>query len=180
VKFGEGPREFERVEMVMTPMIDVCFQIIIFFIANMRIILPEGDFNITMPATAPGRGASPSGAGLGSSAGQGDLKAAAELPAIKISLFADRSGSLAGIQIGERPIGTFKELRNWIRGLCGTDRGPAGGAASPEVEIDFDYNLKYEFVMDAVNAISGYPAEDRQSVVRMIEKIKFGTLRRPK
>jgi len=34
--------------------------------------------------------------------------------------------------------------------------------------------------MDAVTAISGYPAEDKRTVVRMIEKIKFGALHRPK
>ncbi len=71
-------------------------------------------------------------------------------------------------------------MRRQIRGLCAADRGPADAAASPEVEIDFDYNLKYQFVMDAVTAISGYPAEDKRTVVRMIEKIRFGTLRRPK
>jgi biopolymer transport protein ExbD len=159
-------------------MIDVCFQIIIFFIANMRIILPEGDFNVTMPAAAPGRGVSAPGTGPGIAPGSGDK--AAELPAIKIRLYADRNGSLASMQIGERQIATFKELRNWFRGLCGTDRGPAAGAASPEVEIDFDYNLRYEHVMETVNAISGYPTEDKRNVVRMIEKIKFGTLRRPR
>jgi len=180
VKLGAGSGEYQRLDPVMTPMIDVCFQIIIFFIANMRIILPEGDFNVTMPAAAPrvGRPASPSGGGGGASAGQAALPA--ELPAIRIQLLADKSGELAGIQIGERPIGTFKELRAQIRGLCAADRGPADATASPEVEIDFDYNLKYEFVVDAVTAISGYPAEDKRTVVRMIEKIRFGTLRRTK
>jgi biopolymer transport protein ExbD len=177
VKFGKDRGEYERVDPVMTPMIDVCFQIIIFFIANMRIILPEGDFSITMPAAVPGRPTAPSGTGV--SANQGESPPS-ELPAIKIRLFADRNGNLAGIQLVERPIGSFKELRSQIRGLCAADRGPAGGGASPEVQIDFDYNLRYEFVMDAVDAISGYPTEDRQSVVRMIEKIKFGTPRKPR
>ena len=34
--------------------------------------------------------------------------------------------------------------------------------------------------MRAVTAISGYLAEDKQTMVRMIEKIKFGTPQRPK
>ena len=178
MRFGEGPREFQRVEMVMTPMIDVCFQIIIFFIANMRIIMPEGDFNVTMPAAVPRAGRATAPAGGGAAAGQTELPA--ELPAIRIHLLADKSGDLAGIQIGERSIGTFKELRSQIRGLCAADHGPADVAASPEVEIDFDYNLKYQFVMDAVSYVSGYPAEDKRTVVRMIEKIRFGTLHRPK
>jgi biopolymer transport protein ExbD len=175
VKFAKATGEFQRLEMVMTPMIDVCFQIIIFFIANMRIILPEGDFGVTMPAAAPGatRTAVPTG-------GAGGGLAGAELPAIKIHLFADKNGGLAGIQMGQRAIGTFQDLRRQIRDLCGLDRGPAGAAAGMEVEIDFDYNLKYKYVMDTVSYISGYPAEDKQTIVRMIEKIKFGTMQRPK
>ena len=124
MKFGAGSGEYQRVDPVMTPMIDVCFQIIIFFIANMRIILPEGDFNVTMPAAVPkaGRAASLSGGGGSSAAGQGEQPAPAELPAIRIHLLADKSGNLAGIQIGERPIGTFKELRS--RNPRSLRRGP--------------------------------------------------------
>ena len=139
--------------------------------------MPEGDFNVTMPAAVPRAGQATAPAGGGGAAGQGELPA--ELPAIKIHLLADKSGDLAGIQIGERPISTFKELRSQIRGLCAADHGPAETAATPEVEIDFDYNLKYQFVIDAVTAISGYTAEDK-TTVRMIEKIRFGTLHRPK
>ena len=75
--------------------------------------------------------------------------------------------------MGQRPIRTFKELRREIRQLCGIDRGPAAASTSPEVEFECDYNLKYEYVVDAVTAISGYLANDDQTVVRMIEKIRF-------
>ncbi len=33
----------------MTPMIDVVFQLLIFFMLTLKIIAPEGDFNINMP-----------------------------------------------------------------------------------------------------------------------------------
>jgi hypothetical protein len=49
-----------------------------------------------------------------------------------------------------------------------------------EVEIDSDENLRYEYVVDAVSATSGYVADDKKTVVRMIEKVRFGTLRKPK
>jgi biopolymer transport protein ExbD len=179
MKFGNATGEFQRLEMTMTPMIDVCFQIIIFFIANMRIILPEGDFGVTMPAAAPGASRA-AGAGVAAPAGQKDPALAAELPTIKIHLFADKNGGLAGIQMGQRAIANFEDLRRQICDLCGLDRGPAGAIAGIEVEIDFDYNLKYEFVMRAVTAISGYMADDKQTVVRMIEKIKFGTPKKPR
>ena len=165
MRFGKGTGDFQRVEMMMTPMIDVCFQMIIFFVANMRIFLPEGNFNIEMPAASP-QGGTPSDD--------------AQMPPIKIRLQADKEGNLAGIQMGQRAIHTFKELRGEIRQLCGADRGPAAASASPEVEFECDYNLKYEYVVDAVTAISGYPANDDQTIVRMIEKIRFIPPQEPK
>jgi hypothetical protein len=33
--------------------------------------------------------------------------------------------------------------------------------------------LKYEYVVDAVTAVSGYLSSDDQTVVRLIEKIRF-------
>ena len=43
----------------------------------------------------------------------------------------------------------------------------------PEVELDCDYQLKYEHVMRAITAISGYIDPDTGRVIRVIEKIKF-------
>jgi biopolymer transport protein ExbD len=163
--------------MTMTPMIDVCFQIIIFFIASMRVILPEGDFNITMPVAQPaGQAGSPTGTLPGSSGSENSM-GSAELPSVKIQLLANSNGELAEIRLGNRAIGSFKELRRQVRELCNVDRGPAGGGATPEVDIGFDYNLKYAYVMDAVTSISGYVADDKRTVIRMIDKIRFGTLK---
>jgi biopolymer transport protein ExbD len=158
VRFGTGAGDFQRVEMMMTPMIDVCFMMIMFFVVNMRIFSPEGNFNVEMPAGSPEAGAHGNDA---------------QIPPIKIRLRANKDGTLAGIRMGQRAIRTFKELRREIRQLCGIDRGPAAASTSPEVEFECDYNLKYQYVVDAVTAISGYLANDQQTVVRMIEKIRF-------
>jgi biopolymer transport protein ExbD len=37
----------------MTPMIDVVFQLLIFFMCTLKVIEPEGDFDISMPLGAP-------------------------------------------------------------------------------------------------------------------------------
>ena len=44
----------------MTPMIDIVFQLNIFFLFTFKIILPEGDFNIHMPSAAAARAVEPS------------------------------------------------------------------------------------------------------------------------
>ena len=47
----------EKIELQMTPMIDIVFQLLIFFIFSLRISAQEGDFNISMPLAAPNAGA---------------------------------------------------------------------------------------------------------------------------
>ena len=42
-------RRLEKVAVNMTPMIDVVFQLMIFFMLTFNIIAPEGDFDVRMP-----------------------------------------------------------------------------------------------------------------------------------
>jgi biopolymer transport protein ExbD len=163
MKFASGG-ELEKLEMNMTPMIDVCFQLIIFFMLSLRLYSPEGDFSIKMPLTAIQEG----------------LPDEAQVPPVKVRMHADQNGNLSAMEMGQRPLKDFKELRFQMRQIAGLDRGPAGSAMNTEVELDCDYELKFEHVVSALTAISGYMADDKQSVVRMVEKIKFAPPRRPK
>ena len=43
----------------MTSMIDIVFQLLIFFIMTFKIVAPEGDFNIRMPKAAPSQNSTP-------------------------------------------------------------------------------------------------------------------------
>ena len=163
MKLVKGGGEAEKLEMNMTPMIDVCFQLLIFFMLSLRLYSAEGDFSIKMPIAAPQEG----------------LPDESQTLPIKIRLRADRNGNLTGIEIGQRKLATFEALHHEIRTLAGLDRGPTGTPTSAEVELDCDYNLKFEYVVRALTAISGYVADDKQTIVRMIEKIKFAPPRKP-
>jgi biopolymer transport protein ExbD len=154
--------ELEKLEMNMTPMIDVCFQLIIFFMLSLRLFSPEGDFSITMPLAAPREGLPPP----------------KQTPPVRIRLSADRHGNLAGIQMGQRMLTNFKELHDQIREVSKLDRGPGATPGSAEVELDCDYNLKFEYVVAALTSVAGYVANDKQTVVRMIEKIRFAPPRK--
>jgi biopolymer transport protein ExbD len=144
----------EKVELQMTPMIDVVFQLMVFFIFTLKIVTQEGDFNIRMPIAAPREGIP-------------DLD---QLPPIKVRMRAGSDGKLVGMALNERAVPDFATLRNHIIGLVGTDAGPVRDAA--EVELDCDYNLHYSYVIDAITAVSGYLTDDRK-VVKLVEKIKF-------
>jgi biopolymer transport protein ExbD len=150
----------ERLEFDMTPMIDCCFQLIIFFMLTLRYAQPEGDFNIKMPL------------GTTSVARPDD----AALPPIRVRLRATGDGKLAGIQLNERPIAGFADLRSLVRSL-GAGGGPGAGDRGPEVELDCDYNLKFSYTVQAITAVTGYLADDGQTIVKLVDKIKFAAPR---
>jgi len=156
--------EAERLEFNMTPMIDVCFQLIIFFMLSMKLFSLEGDFSVRMPIAAPQEG----------------LPDESQTPQVKIRLHSDSKGNLIAMEMGQRKVATFKELQHQVREVSDQDRGPSGTGTAAEVELDCDYNLRYEYVISALSAVSGYMADDKQTIVRMIEKIKFAPPRKPK
>lgn len=145
----------DKVEMQMTPMIDIVFQLLTFFVMSFKIVTQEGDFNIKMPLAAPGPSSD----------------AEPPLPPIRIRLTANDQGQLSGIQMGERSLGSFKELNTAIMQMVGTDEGP-GLRSEAEAEIDADYNLHYREVVHAITAISGQVTPDGH-IVKLIEKLKF-------
>jgi len=150
----------QRIDMNMTPMIDVCFQLLIFFMLTLKILSPEGDFNIKMPLAAPSEG----------------VPEPDQLPPVKIRLRAQSSGALEVIQLGDRSLGkSFPALRAQMRDIVGDAPGP--GASSAEVELDCDYNLRYIYVIEAISAVSGY-VKDGQ-IQKLVEKIKFSPPRKP-
>jgi biopolymer transport protein ExbD len=156
-----GARE-EKIELQMTPMIDIVFQLLIFFIMTFKIVVPEGDFNIKMPLSAPSQG--PPDENL--------------TPPIKVRLTTSGGGSV-GIRMNDTPIGDFTQLRGRVVGLIGDERGPGSIADSAEVEFDCDYDLDYKHVIQAISAVSGYISPDKK-VIKLIEKIKFAPPRPPR
>ena len=153
----------DKVELMMTPMIDVVFQLLIFFTLTFKITAPEGDFNVKMPLSAP-------------SAGVPDDQS---LPPIKVRLRAASDGRLAQIGFGERSLGTdFRALRTQIRQMIGDTGGP-GALASTEVEFDCDYDLRYEYVVEAITAVSGYLDPQTGQIYKLVEKVKFSPPRPP-
>lgn len=149
----------------MTPMIDVVFQLLIFFLLTLRINEPEGEFQINMPL---------------------DEKAAPSneiaLPPIKVRLIANEDGSLNSIVFGERNLGggpdVFERLNQVILQTVGGNQ--TGGAASEtEVEIDADYQLDYSYTIRAVSACTGAIDPATNQPVRYVDKIKFTPPKRP-
>lgn len=147
----------DKIPIDMTPMIDIVFQLLTFFIMTLKIATVEGDFNIKMPLAAP-------------RAGTPDPN---QLPPLKLVMQADSAGNCRNLQLGDRAFNgpedeRWAQLHNYIASVV----GEGSAAASAEVELDCDYNLKYENVIRAITAVSGRVAEDGQ-IIKLVEKIKF-------
>jgi len=148
----------EKVDINMTPMIDVVFQLLSFFVMSFKIVAQEGDFNIKMPLAAPREGLPDN-----------------STPPLKVRLQSNAQGQLTNISLNDNNFNTsFQSLHEYIASVVGKESGPSREAF--EVDLDCDYNLKYQYVVEAVTAVSGYREGDQ--VVKLVEKIKFSPPRK--
>jgi len=152
-------RAKNKTKLQMTPMIDIVFQLLVFFVMTFTIVAIEGDFNIRMPRTSA------------------NVMPPMDLP-IVIALRADAEGELThavmdDLQIsGDTTQAVFAQMRRRVRAQVPDAGGPGREPSQQEVEFDCDYNLKYKYVIDAITAVSGYVDDDNR-VKKVIEKIKF-------
>jgi biopolymer transport protein ExbD len=185
-----------KIDINMTPMIDVVFQLLTFFMLTLKTVIVEGDFNIRMP--------------LGASAGAAEDN---PIPPLVLKMTATPEGRLAAVQMGGKSI-VGQEL---IGELAGADAmlEAAGGdkktldqarkakqqaaekltatlqarivdtfgndlarAELTELELDCDPGLKYDHVVSAITAASGIV--QGTEVVPLIQKIKFSPPRKAK
>ncbi|MDG2220329.1 MAG: biopolymer transporter ExbD [Rubripirellula sp.] len=151
--------EGHKAELSMTSMIDIVFLLLVFFVMTFKIVELEGDFSVRMPLA-------------GREAVSMDPT---DLP-LKLRLRANQEGRLTSMSLNEIDLGTdFDQLRANVVSLIGST-SPMEGEDGPEIEIDTDYNLRYEYVIRSITAVSGY--KDGNEIVKLIEKIKFAKPRR--
>ena len=108
-----------KIDINMTPMIDIVFQLLAFFIMTLKIVQPEGDFDVRMP--------------LGAAAAAAPDEE--QIPPIRIRLTAGETG-LGGIEMNGTAVASFEELQERVIALVGLDSGPNSIADKTEVELD--------------------------------------------
>lgn len=151
----------EKVELQMTPMIDVVFQLLSFFLFSFKIVTQEGDFSINMPRDAAASSETPE-----------DIKP------IRITLRSNPNGELSAILLGNQPIASLAGLHSEIMSMAGGAGGPTSAASLLEVELDCDYDLHYEHTVNAINQIVGHVTETGE-IVKLIDRIKFSPPKPP-
>jgi biopolymer transport protein ExbD len=151
--------EPEEIKINMTAMIDIVFQLLVFFIMTFKVVAMEGDFNIKMPL------ASESADSLDE-----------ELPdLITVRLEAGENGNISSIIVDDsetlREATMFPDLTNIVEERLAADGDPEQ-ASETEVEFDIAYNLKYSYTVKAIEAVSGKVLPDG-AVKTLIKKVKF-------
>ena len=160
---GKSSDKNEKIELQMTPMIDIVFQLLVFFIMTFNVVAQEGDFNIRMPAIG---------------APQDQLEDI-EKQTLKVRMRADAAGNLKELKLDDAVLGgdtlsaKFANLHNKILSKVQDAGGPDEAANLLEVEFECDYDLKYNNVIEAITAVSGSRARDSDKVSKLIENIKF-------
>lgn len=154
----------QEVKGDMTPMIDMVFQLLIFFILTLNIVDPEGDFYLRLPK--PGS----------AQAQQNDLM---QKP-LRITLVSNIDGDLTRVFIGDKPCKMRTSTdpdENDVRARIRSAMGTAAGAKE-DFEIELGWggpgatSLKYRYVLKMVGICTGERQPDG-TVKTLVEKIKF-------
>ena len=150
----------EEIKINMTAMIDIVFQLLVFFIMTFKVVAMEGDFNIKMPL------ASESADSLDE-----------ELPdLITVRLDAGENGNISSITVDDsevlREATMFSDLTSIVEERLAAEGDPEQ-TAETEVEFDIAYNLKYSYTVKAIAAVSGKVLPDGEGIKTLIKKVKF-------
>jgi len=157
MKVRKGAKS-DKIELQMTPMIDIVFQLLVFFIMTFNIVEVEGDFGIQLP---------------GAPAQHTEI----EVAPVKLSLrmTANDDGTLKSLTLDGTKMNSFEQLHQLILKKKPIGAGPASDDLDFEVEIQSDYKLKYENVIQAITAVRGkrQKVAGKDEIITLIDKIRF-------
>lgn len=148
--------ESGKIPIDMTPMIDIVFQLLTFFVMTLKIASAEGDFYIRMPLAKPHPG----------------TVCHENLPPIRLHLKSNDAGDCTRIVMNETEFSGPDRWDRVHRHLAGIV-GEGNLAKEAEVELHCDPQLHYEHAMAAITAVSGRIDPENGQVVKLIGKINF-------
>lgn len=145
-------RPLGGVKIDMTPMIDIVFQLLVFFALTLKVASLEGDLAMQPPAEK---------SVLGS--------AAPLVPPLVVALRADEQGGLRAVELNGRPLESIAELHREVVAILGPDRALA---AQAEARLDCDEHLAYQHTIAAVTALTGTPQRGG-GIQPLVGKVRF-------
>ena len=159
------PTENEDIKLNMTSMIDIVFQLLVFFILTFKVVVQEGDYNVRMPLNAV--------------APDSIDEESPEL--IRVMLRAGDSGGISSIEVddevevktivGDTVESLYAQLNEYVDAKVSAGSDPESGSET-QVKFDIDFNLKYGDTVRAIEAVSGKVLADG-AVKKLVENIKL-------
>lgn len=141
-------------QLQMCSLIDIVFLLLFFFVMTFKVASLEGDFNLQSA-----QGASPA------------IARPENIPVpLIVRLTATPGGDLADIRLNDAPLPDFDALHARVREVIGADTVSGGEAV--EVIFDCDYGLRYEHVVAALTAVSGF-RDDHGAIVPLARNVRF-------
>ena len=162
MKFRQKDDSDSEIKLNMTAMIDIVFQLLVFFIMTFKVTAMEADFNIRMPASS-----------------NTPPEKIVEFPptVIYVNLRAGQEREISGIDVDDgvnqksfNDKDMYEQLTKFVEETITAEGDPS---AAEEVEVEFTIAevLKYRYTVRAIEAVSGKIEGD--TVKTLIEKIKF-------
>lgn len=204
MKFRNTKSEAEKIEPQMAPMIDVVFQLLIFFMLTLKIIEPEGDFSINMPQGRPAPDPNQqvqlqpqviemraNADGTLNYINYGGLKytPAPETDAGKVATYIklnekeDLTPEQAARRLGEDKefAKINRKIADYVKEQSQGDIDKAKLDEEMKAKIQFDYNLQHRYLIKATSACRGSVkvVDQREVTVDLIKNIEFVRAARP-
>ncbi len=147
----------EEIKINMTSMIDIVFQLLVFFIMTFNPPIAEGDFSVKMPLNSD----------------IPDDQIIDPPTVINVKLTSALDGTLSNILVNSVPVDQ-NDLYGGLTKIIESELAAEGDPdKARETEVDFDIarELKYAYTVAAIEAVSGKKEGD--VVTKLIGKIKF-------
>jgi biopolymer transport protein ExbD len=142
----------------MSSMIDIVFLLLVFFVMTFKIVALEGEFRMKAPV------------------GQGLAGAVVEVPPVWVRLASGEDGQLAAVRVNSVDVGNIEGLREEVSRMTDELRASGSGTEELEAVLDCDYDLDYDHVVQAIDAIRGYK-DHSGNVVDLIPNVRFAPIR---
>ena len=140
-----------EVELPITPMLDLAFQVLLFFILTYHPSQLEGQMDLTLPDAAQARAAAPKDVDTEKSE-PGDLELPSEITVtIKTRHDGINEGKLSQILVQERQSPQGKEVASQQALLNYLQKARAGLTNQNDIKIEAERALKYSYVMEVMD-----------------------------
>ena len=157
----------EKIELQMTSMIDIVFQLLVFFIMTFKIVAQEGDFKLRLPHSTSG------------TVGNFEQSLRINLEAYDIPSEPLIDGTLSSVEVyvGETPVALPAGHSVWsdaaLRKYVEQELKKSGPGSITSATLILHPRLKYSEVIKVITAISGKLDLGTGEAVKLFERISF-------